>query len=182
MQFHFKVVFSRVMRIFSAWFLLLVATFQWAGGLFSFKIAEIVSAEIYMTSAERFVADLYELETGLSIQVKEISEDFDFKMIGYSNKFVLTEDVGGKPANFLIQTDSTETYVVETTIGLSNEQKEEGQIASILQCLLTEYIHMDSDELAPEWRLAALKNPVHNTSSNYNFAAYLDTPPPQRFS
>lgn len=170
------------MRIFSAWFLLIIATFQWAGGLVSFKIVELVSEEIYMTSIERSVADLYEMETGVNFQLQEISDDFDFRMIGYSNMFVLTEDIDGESANFLIRTDSTATFVVETTIGLSNEQREEGQIASILQCVLTEYIHMDTDEIAPTWRLSTLKNPVHNTSSNYNFAAYLDTPPPQQVS
>lgn len=170
------------MRKFSAWILLLVATFQWSGCLLTFQLSKESAQIVPMSNLERRFSDKLELETGSSFQLTKLPAEQNLSQIGYSNAFLISEEVEGELVSFRLSSDSYRVVTEEKTIGLSPEQKQEGQIASILQFSLTEYITQSTSQNPLPWVCLDSSHSLYNTSSSYFYFGSLDTPPPQVFS
>lgn len=124
------------MRVFIAWLLLTIATFQWFGSYFSFKLRRDVVVEYQMNFLENSISERLENETGLVLSLKTTSPEYIEKM-GYDNKFIVTQEVEGKEIQFIVDDSHKQILHLEEE---PHDKREHNRDVLVLKLVLSDFI------------------------------------------
>ena len=134
------------MRIFIAWFLLIIATFQWFGSYFSFRLRRDIIVEYQMNFLESSMSEIIENETGLMLSLKTTSPEY-IEIMGYDSKFIVTQFVDGKDVHFIVDDSHKKILHVEQKTQNSNDNHNRDAI--VFKLVLSDFIKQQPVSLPP---------------------------------